>query len=144
MMVSQSAQEQGTHRAVLVVERSGETQVGGWLEEEGFEVLECPGPTGPDYRCIGGRGRRCPLLQVADAVVLDTWLEGDAALEGTSAIDLAGYYLDSGKPVVALTHSDDSLRLFLDEGLVTVSSPPDRREIVETIRTVLPSGQRHL
>ena len=129
---------------MLVVERSGETQVGGWLEEEGFEVLECPGPTGPDYRCIGGRGRRCPLLQVADAVVLDTWLEGDTALEGTSAIDLAGYYLDSGKPVVALTHSDDSLRLFLDEGLVTVSSPPDRREIVETIRTVLPRGQRHL
>ena len=124
---------------VLVVERSDEARdrLACWIEEAGCTVTACPGPTAPDYRCVGGRTGSCPLVREADAIVLDLWLESDAALEGTSAIDLLGYYLGSGSPVIALTHSEGFVDMFCDEGLVTLSSPPDRREVVETIRSLL-------
>ncbi|HYT29652.1 MAG TPA: hypothetical protein VEN82_02670 [Actinomycetota bacterium] len=124
---------------VLVVERSDEARdrLACWIEEAGYTVTACPGPTSPDYRCVGGRTGGCPLVQGADAIVLDLWLESDAALEGTSAIDLLGYYLGSGSPVIALTHSEGFVDMFCDEDLVTLPSPPDRREVVETIRSLL-------
>ena len=33
---------------------------GAWLEDEGFELLVCVGPTEPDYTCIGARTGACP------------------------------------------------------------------------------------
>src|SRR5947209_634621 len=107
-------EERGT---VLLVERSVEARdrMGRWLEDAGLEVLGCPGPTGPEYQCIAGRGKGCPLLRGADAVVLDLWLESDAVLEGTSAVDLLGWYLGSGRPLVALTHRDEPIQLFCEE-----------------------------
>ena len=127
---------------VLLVERSATARdrIGSWLEEAGYEVLDCPGPTGPEYRCVAGRGRGCPLVRGADAVVLDLWLDSDAALEGTSAVDLMGYYLGHGLPVVALTHRDEPVHLFSEENLTTLPWPPDRREIVETVRELLRAG----
>ena len=129
--------------AVLVVERSEETRgrVGEWLEEAGFDVMACPGPTGPDYRCLAGRGRPCPLAHAADAVVLDLWLESDTMVEGTSGVDLLGYYLGSGLPVLALTHGSEPVRLFCEEDLATLAGPLDRREIVETVRALLGAGE---
>ncbi len=126
-------------RTVLVVERSEETRgrIGRWLEEAGFEVLACPGPTGPDYRCLAGRGRPCPLVHGADAVVLDLWLESDLMVEGTSGVDLLGYYLGSGLPVLALTHGSEPVHLFCEEDLATMGGPLDRREVVETVRALL-------
>jgi CheY-like chemotaxis protein len=132
-------------RTVLLVERSREARdrIGRWLEEEGYEVLDCPGPTGPEYRCVAGRTGRCPLVHGADAVVIDLWLESDAVLEGTSAIDLLGYYLGSGLPVVALTHAEEAVRLFCEENLATLPWPPDRREVVETVGAIRhPGSQR--
>ncbi|GEM_PF-1433151 len=125
--------------SVLVVERSEETRglVGRWLEEAGFDVMACPGPTGPDYRCVAGRGRPCPLVHGADAVVLDLWLESDMMVEGTSGIDLLGYYLGSGMPVLALTHGSEPVHLFCEEDLATLAGPLDRREVVETVRALL-------
>jgi hypothetical protein len=38
----------------------------------------------------------------ADVVVLDLWLASDTMLRGTPAMQLLSYYLDLGKPVVAL------------------------------------------
>src|SRR5712691_7819822 len=81
----------GEERAsVLLVERSRDVRdrIGGWLEEAGYDVLNCPGPTAPDYRCVAGRGGSCPFVHGADAVVLDLLLDSDAVLEGTSAVDL--------------------------------------------------------
>jgi len=126
-------------RTVLLVERSEETrgQVGSWLEEAAFEVLACPGPTGPDYRCLAGVGRPCPLVRGADAVVLDLWLESDLMVEGTSGVDLLGFYLGSGRPVLALTHGSESVTLFCEENFATLAGPPDRREVVETVRALL-------
>ncbi len=40
-------------------------------EEAGFEVRTCPGPGGRDRPCPLATGERCPLLDGADAVVLD-------------------------------------------------------------------------
>jgi len=131
----------GSPPTVLLVERSPDSRdrIGRWLEEAGYEVLACPGPTGPDYRCVGGRGNGCPLVHAADAAVLDLWLESDTVLEGTGGVDLLGHYLDSGLAVVALTHGTEATNLFGDEKLVTLPWPPDRREFVETLQQVLPA-----
>ena len=39
------------------------------LEGNGFEVVLCPGPTAPDYTCIGARVGRCPLATNGCVVV---------------------------------------------------------------------------
>ena len=129
----------GEQASILLVERSREVRdgIGRWLEEAGYQVLACPGPTGPEYRCVAARGRGCPLVHGADAVLVDLWLESDAVLEGTSAVDLVGSYLGSGLPVVALTHREEPVHLFCEANLATLPWPPDRREMVETVRTLL-------
>ena len=78
--------------------------IGPRLEEGGFEVMLCPGPRGPEYRCVGGRVGACPLANGADVVVLDAWLPGDDALDGTPSEELLGLYLASGRPVALLRH----------------------------------------
>jgi DNA-binding response OmpR family regulator len=130
----------GEDRAtVLLVERSPEVRdrIGGWLERAGYDVLGCPGPTRPEYRCVASKGGSCSLVHGADAVVLDLWLESDAVLEGTSAVDLMGYYLGSGLPVIALTHEQEPVHLFSEEKLVTLPWPPRRADIVKTVRSLL-------
>src|SRR5439155_17121019 len=46
-------------------ERDG---LGEALEDAGFQVLDCPGPSFPDYTCIGAREGYCPLVEHADSV----------------------------------------------------------------------------
>ena len=133
-----------TERAtVLVVERSDEARrrVGSWLEEEGFEILACPGPTEPPYRCLGARRGTCPLVHGADLVVLDLWLDSDKMMEGSSGVDLVSYYLSSGLPVVALTYGSEPDQLICEEDIATLAGPIDRREIVETVRTLLANAR---
>jgi CheY-like chemotaxis protein len=124
---------------VLVVERSTvvRDRIGGWLEGGGYEVLACSGPRGPDYRCVGASRSGCPLVHGADAIVLDLWLESDAALEGIPAVELLGYYLSTGMPVLAFAHRDDPNRLVRLGRLATLPWPPDRRETLETIGALL-------
>lgn len=125
--------------SVLLVESDSKRreEMGSWLEGAGFEVTACPGPSAPDYTCIGARGGSCPLVHGVDLIVLDLWLAGDMVQEGTSATDLLGYYVSSGKPVIALTHGDGEARLFAEEHLVDIAWPPGRRELVETARAFL-------
>ena len=73
-----------------------------WFEMSGFDVTTCPGPTAPTYVCIGDRTGSCPLMDEADALVLDCRLESDSILEGTSPHDLLSLYVSSDKPVVAI------------------------------------------
>ena len=89
---------------VLLVEADAEERIrfGTWLEEAGFDLLTCPGPTEPDYTCIGGRTGVCPLAAEASIVVLDIDLESEAVVMGTAAEDLLGMYLLSGHRVVVL------------------------------------------
>ena len=72
------------------------------LEEAGFEVTLCPGPSGPDYTCVGVRTLECPLAKGASVVVLDMSLDGDDLIEGTSAEELLNVYLLAGHRVIAL------------------------------------------
>jgi hypothetical protein len=89
---------------VLVVEAdpAERGRFGSWLEGAGFPVLVCPGPTGPDYTCIGSRGRACPLASDAAVVVLDMSLDSETMMLGTPSEELLGMYLSTGHRVVVL------------------------------------------
>jgi DNA-binding response OmpR family regulator len=128
-----------TGRTVLLVECSETVRdrVGGWLEREGFEVLACPGPTEPEYRCVATRGGTCPLAAAADLVVIDLWLESDRALKGTSGRRLLQFYVSKGLPVVALTYRPHEGSIPLEASVAEVAWPPDRRDLVETVRSLL-------
>ncbi|HEX9410703.1 MAG TPA: hypothetical protein VF986_03285 [Actinomycetota bacterium] len=127
---------------VLLVEQDPELRdrMGGWVEEAGYEVVICPGPSAPDYTCVASRGVPCALARAADLVVLDLWLASDSALQGTSSTKLLSYYLRAGKPVVGLSPGRDHSRLvklFLEEDVVLLDWPPDQRELAETVGAVL-------
>jgi hypothetical protein len=94
----------GTGGAILLVvaddvEREA---FGSGLEAAGYDVLTCPGPTRPDYTCVGGREGVCPLVHDADTIVLDMSLDSEAVVSGTSAEELLSLYLDSDRPVIVL------------------------------------------
>src|SRR5438067_1513658 len=63
----------GEGRSILLVERDKVTadRLAGWLEDAGFDVLACPGPSAPGYRCVGSLRGSCPLVEPVDLVVLD-------------------------------------------------------------------------
>jgi hypothetical protein len=91
----------GTALIVESDEQEGE-RLAGCLEDYGFEVTVCPGPSGPDYTCVGVRTLECPLATGASVVVLDTRLDGDDLMEGASAEELLNVYLLAGHRVIAL------------------------------------------
>jgi len=74
-------------RNVLVVEADPVEQerLSAALEGGGFRVMECSGPTAPDYKCVGARSGRCPLAVDDSLVVLDMDRVGNAGVSGTSA-----------------------------------------------------------
>jgi hypothetical protein len=93
--------QEGT--VLLVESDDGERErLGRALEQAGYQVIACPGPTAPDYVCIGGREGYCPLLERADVVVLDPWLAGDELGVGTTPDELFALYAGSGRTVVAI------------------------------------------
>jgi hypothetical protein len=96
--------EQEPRGTALIVE--SDEQVGErlavCLQEAGFEVTLCPGPSGPDYTCVGARTLECPLAKGASIVVLDMRLDGDDLIEGTPAEELLNVYLLAGHRVIAL------------------------------------------
>jgi len=73
------------------------------LEGDGFEVVLCPGPTAPDYTCVGARVGRCPLATDGCVVVIDMHQDGDGSVSGTSAEELLDFYLQAQHPVVTLS-----------------------------------------
>jgi len=132
---------------VLLVESDPELRdrVGGWFEEEGFEVMACSGPSRPDYTCVARRRGSCALAHAADVVVMDLWLGSDQAMIGTSSTQLLSYYLGSGKPVLAISARHDHgrlLKLFVQDELVLFDWPPERRELTETVRATLAAGRQ--
>ena len=104
------------------------------LEDDGFDVMVCPGPTEPDYTCVGTRTLGCPLAKDASIVVLDMDLESDAAMEGSAAVELLDVYLTGGNRVVAL--DDDR---FHDENpgqLVRLRRRPARDELLAAVSSL--------
>lgn len=97
---------------VLVVEADPleRERFGSWLEAAGFDVLLCPGPTEPDYTCVGSRDGTCPLAEEAAIVVLDMSTESEAVMMGTAAEEILGLYLLAGRRVLVLgSHPGDEI-----------------------------------
>ncbi|MEX2556138.1 MAG: hypothetical protein WEB06_10945 [Actinomycetota bacterium] len=124
---------------VLLVEADPEAteRLGAWLGRDGYWVLTCAGPLAPTYTCPGGQGERCPLVELADVVVLDLQLETDTMMEGVPGWQLMLYYLSIGKPVVALADPGDAIQLASDESVVVLSRRPTRDELTVAVRSLL-------
>ena len=123
---------------MLVVEAnpSDRGRYGAWLEGAGYPVLTCPGPTEPDYTCVGSRGRACPLATDASVVVLDMSLDSEAVLMGTPAEELLGLYLLSGHRVVVLgSRAGEEV----PGRLVRLARHPGREELVAAVQSLTDS-----
>ncbi|HLA93400.1 MAG TPA: hypothetical protein VJO36_07700 [Actinomycetota bacterium] len=108
-----------------------------WFEEAGFEVATCPGPTGPDYTCVGSRGGACALAAEASVVVLDMSLESEAVVRGTAAEELLALYLFGGHKIVALgSHPGGEV----PGQLVRLHRHPERDELVHAVRELTNMG----
>jgi hypothetical protein len=104
--------EQEPRETALIVESDEQEaeRLAGRLEDAGFEVTLCPGPSGPDYTCVGARTLECPLAKGASVVVLDMNLDGDDLMDGTPAEELLNVYLLAGHRVIALgLHPHDEI-----------------------------------
>lgn len=125
----------GAEGTILVVEADDveRRRFSSWLEREGFDVLVCPGPTEPDYTCVGARGGACPLVGEADLVVLDMSLESEAVVMGTAAEELLGMYLMTGRGVIALgSHPGGEV----PGQLRRLHRHPERAELVDAVRAL--------
>jgi CheY-like chemotaxis protein len=128
------------HNAVLVVEPDAEERerLGSCLEDAGFEVLLCPGPTEPDYTCLGARTGACPLAFRASIVILDMSLDSDALMTGTAAEELLALYLSGEHGVVAL---DAHPRHDTSDRLVRLQRRPDPQTLVNAVRSLPAAGE---
>jgi len=126
-------------RRVLVVEwrMPSRERFAGALEDAGFDVTTCPGPSGPGYECIGGRGMPCPLVSDTDVVVLDLRLESDEMGLGAPAWELALTYRGAGKPLVVLSGESDPVSLLREPGVEILPRRPEPRTLIEAVRRVL-------
>jgi hypothetical protein len=122
----------GGRGPVLVVEADPleRERMGSWLEAAGFDVLLCPGPTEPDYTCVGVRDGTCPLLVEAAVVVLDMSTESEAVMMGTAAEEILALYLLAGSRVVVLgSHPGEEI-----EGqLRRLHRHPEAAELLEAV-----------
>ncbi len=128
--------ERSEPRTVLIIEAdpAERGRLGSFLEQVGMTVLLCPGPTEPDYTCVGVREGACPLVETANAVVLDMSLDSEAVMEGATAEELLDMYLSTGRPVVML----GSYRVDQVPGqLVRLSRHPERDELVRVVLSML-------
>ena len=128
-------------RAVLLVEADADERdrLGSWLEEEGFDVITCTGPTEPDYTCVGARAGACPLVEGASVVVLDMSTRSEGVMQGTAAEELLGLYLFAGARVVALaSHPGEEIR----GSLIRMRRHPEREDLLRAVRS-LSDAQTH-
>lgn len=133
----------GTRTVLLVQEDDAAAErLGGWLASDGYWVLTCAGPLASTYACPGGRGEACPLADLADVVVLDTWLDSDTMMDGPPAWQLLLYYLSIGKRVVAMAAPGDPVDLASDERhVIVLRRPPEREELLSAVRALLALAQ---
>jgi len=132
-------EDRGSNGSVLVVEAdpAERERFGSWLEGAGYAVLACPGPTEPDYTCVGGREGTCPLVAEADVVVLDMSLDSETLMTGTAAEELLGLYLMAGRPVVVLGSRPGEK---VAGQLVRMRRHPAREELLDAVRSLGPSA----
>ena len=120
---------------VVVVETDDEERerLRSLLEGAGYHVMACPGPSAPEYTCIGGREGYCPLIERADVVVLDTWLDSDEAGPGTSSDELLQLYVNSGRTVVAIG-AGASLSPYAGGYVICLHDHPEPSDMLAAVR----------
>ena len=125
---------------VLVVESEERERdrLAAWLEDDGFRVIRCPGPTSPDYTCVGSREGACPLVEGAAVVVLDLDLPGQDEMKGATAEELLSLYLEAGRPVVAMGPWHRRLDPFAGERVAWMPRHPERTALLDAVRVLLP------
>lgn len=124
---------------VLLVQADEEERerLAAWLEDAGYDVATCPGPTGPDYTCVGSRSGTCALADEATVVVLDMSLESEAVLTGTPAEELLAMYLFGGHRIVALgSHPGGEV----PGQLVRMHRHPDRDALIDAVEDLVALG----
>lgn len=126
-------------RQVLLIEPDeGERErFGAWLEEAGFQPINCPGPHLPGYTCLGVEGLPCTLRAAADVVVVDTRALPGAAKHGTPAWRLLRYYLSVGKPVVVIAEQYRADRSYRSEQVFSLRANPGRESLLLAVRQLL-------
>lgn len=124
---------------VLLVEPDADDRdrYGAWLEAEGYEIVLCPGPRSPRYRCIGDSTGSCALATGADVVVLDAEIDSEISYEGTTAGGLVQLYAALGKPVVVLSPSRGTW--FEVGDVVVLPRPALREELLGALAPYAPS-----
>ena len=127
-------------RTILLVESDPHERerLGSALERGGFDVIQCPGPSAPDFTCIGGREGYCPLLEQADAVVLDVWLAGEQLGVGTPPEQLLEMYLAGGRSVVTIGLGQ-AWRATARAG--ALGAHPEGDDLVAAVRNLPPSAR---
>lgn len=120
---------------VLLVEpdHTDRARLGEWLEGAGYGVIDCPGPKREDFTCLGVRGERCALVEIADLAILDgrTLLETDS--DAQAATRLLRYYLACDKPVLVLADGIGADFSFEDDR-VAVATRASRTSILTAVR----------
>ena len=119
-------------KLVLLVEpdERDRTRLGAALEGAGYNVMDCPGPTRTDFTCLGVRGKRCALVEIADLAILDgRTLE---ARTGRAATDLLRYYLATDKPVLVLADGIGAEVSFEDDHVAIATRA--RRSVLTAVR----------
>jgi hypothetical protein len=124
--------ERGT---VLLVESDADERerLGRTIEDAGYRVMSCPGPSAPAYTCIGGSDGYCPLIEQADVVVLDAWLASDEVGVGTTSDQLLDLYTGRGRTVVAIG-ADASTTPYAGGHVIRISADPDVHDVLAAVR----------
>lgn len=125
--------------SVLLVEYDTEerARIDALLEDNGFDVVVCPGPQGPDYICLGGRGLPCPLAHNADVVVLDLRLASDVIMRGTPGWELLIYYMERGKRIVVLSNDEDTVHPLSDNKVTVIKRHSSDNGLVDAVRAAV-------
>src|SRR6266496_3800302 len=146
MLVAEGIPMKPTSALVVEYDTEERRRIGGLLEKEGFDVILCPGPTSPDYVCIGGKGLPCPLVREVDVIVVDMRLASDVVMRGTPGWELLVYYMEQGKRIVAVSNEEDVVHPLTDDKVIIVKRPVERTSLIRAIKDTArlsPERMRH-
>jgi hypothetical protein len=125
-------------KLILLVESvaADRRRVGQWLEDAGYNLMDCPGPQRADFSCLGVRGRRCALVEIADLAILDSRVLHRASSDDRAATRLVHYYLTSGKPVLVLTDPSTSPLTF-ENDRIAIADRSSKKAVVTAAKELL-------
>ena len=130
------------HRILLVSSDEGlRADVGGWLEAQGHDLMECPGPRYPEYGCVGVRGGLCALKSAAEVCILDLHPAGSDLVDRTTRTDLIRLYAVGGRPVVVLVDGEDFLNLEPMPGVAVLDRTVDTGILAGVLEELAPRVQ---